>query len=406
MRGQNLPPLPAGFEYRLDLRHYVTPRLLKDQPVHRWFWFPHSFSPQLVDKILECFPALHGGRILDPFMGAGTTLLRARQLGYRSAGCDLSPLSLFVSRVKLADYDRALLEEAFAHVRDYRPMPIVGELPAHLRRAFTRCEMEHFQGLLSRIAALPPRERDFFRLALLRVMRRVSRAQSDGGWFRWVEKPDQSAKVSEFFDEEARSMLGDVADYPGPAPTIWQDDARILEKAQGPYDLVITSPPYPNRHDYSRVFHIELLALGATEEEILRLRKYSLRSHVEALAPALETEGYVPPPALDRVLDQLPSEIDRRVKPMLAGYFEDMYLVFRALRRHLRLGALMAFVVGNVRHGGVMVPVDETLAEIGEQAGYTFAGAWVTRLRGNSAQQMGRFGREPARESVIFLRAR
>ena len=51
-----------------------------------------------------------------------------------------------------------------------------------------------------------------------------------------------------------------------------------------------------------------------------------------------------------------------------------------------------------------MVPVDEILAQIGEQAGYSFMEAWVVRLRGNSAQQMGRFGREPARESVVFLR--
>ncbi len=33
-----------------------------------------------------------------------------------------------------------------------------------------------------------------------------------------------------------------------------------------------------------------------------------------------------------------------------------------------------------------------------------FVGAWVARLRGNSAQQMGRFGREPARESVVIFR--
>jgi len=89
---------------------------------------------------------------------------------------------------------------------------------------------------------------------------------------------------------------------------------------------------------------------------------------------------------------------------MLKGYFEDLYLTLKALRPRLKKGAICAFVVGNVRYGGVMVPVDEILVQIGEQAGYAFEQAWVARLRGNSAQQMGRFGREPTRESIVILR--
>jgi hypothetical protein len=81
-----------------------------------------------------------------------------------------------------------------------------------------------------------------------------------------------------------------------------------------------------------------------------------------------------------------------------------MYLTLRSLRQHLKPEAICAFVVGNVRHAGLMVPVDEILAEVGQNAGYNFIATWVARLRGNSAQQMGRFGIEPARESIVFLR--
>jgi hypothetical protein len=82
-----------------------------------------------------------------------------------------------------------------------------------------------------------------------------------------------------------------------------------------------------------------------------------------------------------------------------------MYLTLRALRQHLRPEAICAFVVGNARYAGLMVPVDEILAEVGQNAGYRFVTAWVARLRGNSPQQMKRFGVEPARESIVFLRA-
>ena len=88
---------------------------------------------------------------------------------------------------------------------------------------------------------------------------------------------------------------------------------------------------------------------------------------------------------------------------MVEGYFRDTFEVLRVLKGHLRRGARLAFVVGNVRHAGVMVEVDECLARIGESLGYQRLGIWVIRLRGNSAQQMGAFGRSPARESIVFL---
>ena len=50
-----------------------------------------------------------------------------------------------------------------------------------------------------------------------------------------------------------------------------------------------------------------------------------------------------------------------------------------------------------------MVPVDEIALELAGQAGLTPGEAWVMRLRGNAAQQMGRHGREPSRESVVLL---
>ena len=408
MRKRDLPPLPEGFEYRLDLRHHVTPRLLKEESVHRWFWFPHSFSPQLVDEILQVYPLPAEGHILDPFVGAGTTVLRAAQLGYAAAGVDLSPLSLFVSQVKVTKWKKDALKKYLRFVLAYRPAQQIPELPERMYKAFTKKELAQLYGLRQRILHLPKPYNDFFLLILLRVQQRVSRAVPDGGWFRWVKKPDQSTEIASWFAEQAQAFINEVPAAPTAYPPIQlvQDDARRLESLQGLFDFVVTSPPYPNRHDYSRIFHIELLSLGLSEEDVKHFRRSSLRSHVEAapLDNRPYNYTYTPPPMLRAVLDALPGDADARIAPMLEGYFEDLFLTLRALRPRLREGAICAFVVGNVRHAGVMVPVDEILAQVGEQAGYTFERAWVARLRGNSAQQMGRFGREPARESIMFLR--
>lgn len=402
------PPLPDGFEYRLDLRHHVTSRLLREEPVHRWFFFPHSFSSRLIDEVLKRYPLPSQACILDPFVGAGTTVLRARELGYVAVGTDLSPLSVFVSRVKLQTYDRHRLEEHLRSILNYRPAGEVQPTSKRISRAFTPGELSHIIGLRRGIDALPDPEAGFFRLALLRTMQRLSRAVPNGGWFRWVEKPDQSEVVADLFAEQAAWQIDDVREYGKmPESKIFLCDARHLDAQRlGTFDLVVTSPPYPNRHDYSRVFHIELLALGITEQEIRRLRHQSIRSHVEAKPPGARADGYVMPRLLQEVLSRLPAKIDPRVVQMLKGYFEDMYLVLRQLYALLSPGGVCALVVGNVRYAGVMVPVDEILVDIASQVGFAFDAAWVARLRGNSAQQMGRFCREPSRESIVYLRKR
>jgi len=170
-------------------------------------------------------------------------------------------------------------------------------------------------------------------------------------------------------------------------------------------DAVISSPPYPNRHDYSRIYQMELLMLGMAESEISALRKTSLRSHVEAKPSAHPPSSHSSPQPLREVLARLPRKgVDSRVRPMLEGYFEDLARVLDGCRAILKPGGYLAFVVGNVRHGGVMVPVDHILQSIGQALGFHPVATWVARLRGNSAQQMGRFGRQPSRESVLILR--
>jgi len=418
----NLPSIPEGFLYRLDLSQAATPRLLKKRPRHRWFWFPHSYSPELVEAILEHWELSRDSHLLDPFVGAGTTLLVAKERGMPATGVDISPLAVRVSRAKVADYDRKHLERLLSLIVEEASAKTFGEegislseeeVPERMRRAFTISELAALYAIREVIFSLTSgAEQDFFLIALLATAKAYSRAVADGGWFRWVKREEASPKdIVMHFQKQVLGMLTEVNSTSINSDgliDIYQGDARHLNKLLGSYDAVITSPPYPNRHDYSRVFHIELLLLGQDEPAIKRLRYVSIRSHVEAKAPCetCNDNTYRPPSRLSELLAQLPGEVDRRVPRMLEGYFQDLYSVFRSIYSVLTPGAKLAFVVGNVRHGGILFPVDEILIDVGEKAGYHWTGAWVIRLRGNSAQQMGRFGRVPARESVVFFTKR
>jgi hypothetical protein len=58
-----------------------------------------------------------------------------------------------------------------------------------------------------------------------------------------------------------------------------------------------------------------------------------------------------------------------------------------------------------VRLGPSALEVDTYLARIGQALGFKVENIYVARRRGNSAQQMGKHGRVPQRESVVVFRA-
>jgi len=95
-----------------------------------------------------------------------------------------------------------------------------------------------------------------------------------------------------------------------------------------------------------------------------------------------------------------------RIPIMIKGYFEDMNLVIRELHRVTRPSARVALVVANARFEGELTPVDMMLSELAESAGFETEAIWTTRYKGNSSQQMGRYGRVPVRESIVIWRKR
>jgi hypothetical protein len=401
-------------EERKDWRWWVTPKPLVGKPIHRWYVFPHSFTSELVHALIENWGLMPTDRVLDPFAGAGTTLLAAKERGIPANGYDLSPLAVLTARVKITNYNEARLKDLWSRLRrridparwngaakDY-PDLVREALPGKLLGAFDAIDRT-----ITRLNATRA-ERDFFRLALIATIPEYSRAVAEGGWLRWVDRRKGVSTVPSALAERVCLMLKDLSLGGLPRGRLWHSesaDARSLPDRQASYSAVITSPPYPNRHDYTRVFGVELMFGFLDWAQTRQLRYQSFHSHPEAHPKRPEAKGYVRPRRLARALAQVRrKEEDPRVSEMLEGYFLDMYLVLREVRRVCKRKARVAFVVGNAQYRAVPILVDELTAEIGEQAGLTCEKLIVARYRGNSAQQMGKYGRNPSRESVVIFR--
>ena len=395
---------------RSDWVRWVSPRTFAELPVHRWYVFPHSFSPEFVPAMVREWDLGGSDRLLDPFVGSGTTVVGAQQLGIPCSGYDLSPLAQFVSRAKCERPDRYEVAHACKAVveEDGVPEEYGGHeaaLDPFLKRAFGEDRLSELLGLADRIrrSDTGPSCRSFLLLALLSIVPRFALAERNGGWLRWRVDANPASEIRVAFAGRVGEMAEDLNDDESPLvrPTIAVADARALPEAEASVSAVLTSPPYPNRHDYTRIFSLELMLMFLNAGETLELRRQSFESHPEARPKRPDHTEYRAPDSLRELLRGLSST---RIRRMLEGYFVDLFLSLRETARVLRPNGPAGWVVGNAQYEGKALLVDELTAEIGEAAGLVCTEIRVLRLRGNSAQQMGRFGRRPSRESLVVFR--
>ncbi len=261
------------------------------------------------------------------------------------------------------------------------------------------------------IETLEPPLKHAFQLFLLGVLELCSFTAKDGQFLRLnrhkqTHYPDEALlqKVGEAErDLQMVRKLGWHRTFR--TPHIIEGDARALPElvSSARPSAIITSPPYANRYDYTRTYSLELCFYFVKNfEELKELRFSILRSHIEAKVEVHESISHPAAREVVQLLKQRPTLNNPRIPDMLIAYFTDMEQVIREWARILPSGGKVVMVVDNVRFEGEMVPVDLILSDVAERYGFYVDSIAVARYKGNSSQQMGRYGRVPVRESVLY----
>lgn len=191
-------------------------------------------------------------------------------------------------------------------------------------------------------------------------------------------------------------------------------------------DGVITSPPYCNRYDYTRTYGLELAYLGKNDDEIKKMRQALLsctveskskievlKEHYNKIGRLEDFENILNKVNSNPVLNEINSALEVRnangeinnkgVLKMVKGYFTELTFLFAELFRTCKSGAHVAFVNDNVRYAGEVIPVDYLSTSLAESVGFKPAKIYTLRqMKGNSSQQMAKYGRVALRKSITI----
>jgi site-specific DNA-methyltransferase (adenine-specific) len=438
---QPLSELLAGFdapflgEARAELASLVNWSGPSVMPVHRWLRYREGFSPLLIEALDL------GDRILDPFAGSGSIMVGAAQQHRSSVGIEVNPLAAFAAKVKLTpltgvelDAVRNFAAQLAARVSAAVPAPL-----PELKIARKVFEPEIADVLLKLETAIETfgagrRVRNFLWLARLSILEEVGSYFKEGngikyrnrkrlkhGYVRRIEGmwqserfgTDQRTFVLAAFSRQLSVMLDDVSVWT--QSTAWAEQTilpgscvtEMANLASSDFDSIVFSPPYANRFDYFEAMKVELWfgRFVRTYEEMSRLRKLSLRSH---LGSDLRAEDS-PIAAVDALLDLIDAESYAArvpVRDLVHGYFADMRAVLSECRRVLRPGGACHIIVGNSAYGGVIIPTDAVLAQIGSELGFSSAVVSPVRHLTVAPQQRAALSGQMGamRESLVTLR--
>jgi DNA modification methylase len=88
----------------LNWREKELPERERTKHVHRLHPYLGKFVPQIVEIFLRKY-FQPGQTVLDPFVGSGTTLVQANELGINAIGYDISAFNVILCRAKTANYN-------------------------------------------------------------------------------------------------------------------------------------------------------------------------------------------------------------------------------------------------------------------------------------------------------------
>lgn len=373
----------------------------KNKPIFNWFYYKEAFSSEIVHELIKEYNI--SGPVFDPFVGVGTVPLECKYLGINSIGTDTSPLAVLVSNVKTRNYTKKQLEDILNTLETL--LDNVNEnkfeickfewkyelFPPYM--AFPRRNLDFIKRIRERIESVNDEIiKDFLLVALLSILPQCSYVMKDGGVLKII-KNKHAGNARALFRKKVKRMVKDYESYgiTYDEPNVSLGNATSYNLDDSSINAIITSPPYINNIDYSKIYGLEL-SLIYPKFDFTSLRSTMLRSFIGKNPNVTIEEDY---------LNEVLTEHIGTNPPLIAyTYFKDMFNVVMESNRVLNKNGIFACVVGNSIMEKAHIKADEIIAQFGEDLGME-AEIRVGLYRKTEVQVKGKI---PVRESCVILK--
>lgn len=451
-----------GYSERENLKHQSNIQRLSDTTFHDWYRMVCAYSDQIIVDLAEDWGITEDDLLLDPFVGTGTTAVAAKKLGIDAVGTDAMPPSVLASRVKtnwnvdVDEFERRskelldTVEPAFDEISaegnvtldqfdggssrdvdlseydfyepDKSPKDWLSEKPRR-KMLVLKQEIEQLPGDeitdLLKVAMYAIMPEDVANIGFGPEAYKVEMQDDVDVHIYFSDKLDKMQKDLRRVQSEMKDGLqvGDTEIFEADARFVGDtlaEQSELLKRHDG-VDYVITSPPYPAEHDYTRNQRLELVWLNEVTDNssLQRIKKNSIRSNTKNIYVGDEdgdltnirdnekVDGIIA--EMEDLLDEMenPSGFEKQYPKVVREYFGGMVRHFQQLYDIMSPGGLAGYVVADqASYWQVEIPTGEILGELAEnKVGFEEEGIKLWR---SVAATTGK--QEDLREEILMLR--
>ena len=403
----------VGYKRRADL----TFKYNLSEGRHGWLRLTPAYSVKVVDEILRNRPTTDS--VLDPFSGTATTCLCAAMRGHYAVSVDINPFLVWLGKAKLQKYESAIREDAldsakliYRLVTHHQVTPAKPPSISNIHKWWSESTLSslcRLRAAIQSVAGSRPLVEQILQIAFCRTLIGVSNAAFNHQSVSFKKNGDDNRQLGllnskepvadRFKDEVVFVLRGAARDPSGLGEVVLGDSRDVPKTVNGRFDLLITSPPYPNRMSYIRELRPYMFWLG-----YLKQPRDAGELDWEAIGGtwgiATSRLAEWQPNKTTFLPDYLPELIQRigasnsKSGVLLANYvgkyFEDISRHLNSVREVIKPGGEVHYVVGNSRFYDVVVPVERIYLDLLMNAGFASPEIRVLRKR-NSKKELFEF---------------
>jgi hypothetical protein len=367
----------------------------RDLGRHGWLRLTPAYSVKLVEEILR--NTAPGSHIVDPFSGTATTPLCAANHGFPAVGYELNPFLVWFGKAKTDLYseDKVIEVETVAKnlvervlkgdVTPYEPPPI-----HNIRRWWNPEELSFLCKLKSAIDEQYPyssQTRTLLLVCFCKVVIKLSNAAFNHQSMSFKDKNTKQLELiqptpdfSSIFLKELEHILSSAQQNPRVKPQIIQGDSRAVRSIdQQSYNVLITSPPYPNRISYIRELRPYMYWLGylSNGRDAGELDWQAIGGTwgiaTSRLADWQRNSGGFYPDYFSSLLLEIARSDNKNgnlLSNYVAKYFEDMWRHLQSVYDIITQGGSVHYIVGNSIFYNILLPVERLYKDMLETLGF------------------------------------